>query len=35
MRRIITLDIETIPVPEPEDILELSGKKLYEYLKTF
>jgi DNA polymerase elongation subunit (family B) len=34
MRRIITLDIETIPAPEPEDILELSGKKLDEYLKT-
>jgi hypothetical protein len=34
MRRIITLDIETIPAPEPEDILELCGKKLDEYLKT-
>jgi hypothetical protein len=34
VRRIIALDIETIPAPEPEDILELSGKKLDEYLKT-
>jgi hypothetical protein len=34
MRHIITLDIETIPAPEPEDILELSGKKLDGYPKT-
>jgi hypothetical protein len=30
MRRTLTLDIETIPAPEPDDILELSGKKLGE-----
>jgi hypothetical protein len=34
MCRIVTIDIETLPAPEPEDFAEMTGKKLDDYLKT-
>ena len=34
MCRIVTIDIETLPAPEPDDFKEMSGKKVDDYLKT-
>jgi hypothetical protein len=34
MCRIITIDIETLPAPEPKDFAEMTGKKLEDHNKT-